>query len=134
MRIPVLKACLLIVFSLLHGQAMAQLFFEDCAQGKCRKAYIEKKEKVGDDQYLVRMIFLTYHQPGTTSADEQNRTARVSCNKKNATVTWGSGKPQAVDKSIFAKPTPKKGKVAEPEKQVKYDETTSLWKKICPAH
>ena len=49
-------------------------------------------------------------------------------------MTWGAGKAQIVDKSIFAKPVLKKGKLAEPQKQAKYDETTSLWKKICPMH
>lgn len=134
MHIPFTRACLLIGFSLLAGQAAAQLFYEDCAQGKCRKAFIEKKEKTGDEQYSVKTIFLTYRQPGTTNADEQNRSAKVSCNRKNPTVAWAGGKPQLVDKSLFAKPTPRKGKISEPEKQVKYDETTSLWKKICPLH
>jgi hypothetical protein len=132
MRIPIMRVWLMILLSLPAGQAMAQLFYEDCTQGKCHKAFIEKKEKTGDEQYFVRTIFLTYHQLGTTNADEQNRSAKVSCNKKNPTVAWGTGKAQIVDKSIFAKPLLKKGKLVEPEKQAKYDETTSLWKKICP--
>jgi hypothetical protein len=134
MRIPLKRVCLTIVLSLPAGQAMAQLFYEDCSQGKCHKAFIEKKEKTGDEQYFVRTIFLTYHQLGTTDADEQKRSAKVSCNKKNPTVAWGAGKAQIVDKSIFAKPLIKKGKLVEPEKQAKYDETTSLWKKICAMH
>jgi hypothetical protein len=134
MHIPFMRVCLLMVFSLAAEQAAAQLFYEDCTQGKCRKAFIEKKEKTGEDQYSVKTIFLTYRQPGTTNADEQNRSAKVSCNRKNPTVAWGGGKPQPVDKSVFAKPAPRKGKIVEPEKLVKYDETTSLWKKVCPLH
>ncbi len=134
MRISIMRVWLMIALSLPVGQAMAQLFYEDCTQGKCGKAFIEKKEKTGDEQYFVRTIFLTYHQLGTTNADEQNRSAKVSCNKKNPTVAWGAGKAQIVDKNIFAKPVLKKGKLVEPEKQAKYDETTSLWKKICPMH
>ncbi len=132
MQKRLMRVCLSIFLSLFVGQAMAQLFYNDCADGKCGKAFIEKKEKIGEELYSVRTIYLTYRQRGTTDAEEQNRSAKVSCNKSKPTVTWGAGKAQTVDKSIFAKPVLKKGKLLEPEKQAKYDETTSLWMKICP--
>ncbi len=132
MQKRLMRVCLSICLSLFVGQAMAQLFYNDCADGKCRKAFIEKKEKIGEELYSVRTIYLTYRQRGTTDAEEQNRSAKVSCKKSKPTVTWGAGKAQTVDKSIFAKPVLKKGKLLEPEKQAKYDETTSLWMKICP--
>jgi hypothetical protein len=131
MQKGLMRVSLSIFLSLFVGQAMAQLFYDDCADGKCRKAFIEKKEKMGDELYSVRTIYLMYRQRGATNADEQNRSAKVSCNKSKPTVTWGAGKPQTVDKRIFAKTVLKKGRFVEPEKQVKYDETTSLWKKIC---
>jgi hypothetical protein len=134
MQKRLMRVCLSISLSLPVSQAMAQLFYDGCAEGTCRKAFIAKKEKIGDELYSVQTIYLTYHQRGTTNADEQNRSAKVSCNKSKPTVTWGAGKAQTVDKSIFAKPVLKKGKLVEPEKQAKYDETTSLWKKICPMH
>jgi hypothetical protein len=129
-----MRVCLSIFVSLSVSDALAQLFYDDCAERICRKAFIEKKEKIGDELYSVQTIFLTYHQRGTTNADEQSRSAKVSCSKSTPTVTWGAGKAQALDKSIFAKPVIKKGKLVEPEKLAKYDETTSLWKKICPMH
>lgn len=124
----------LIFFSLPVSEAAAQLFYDDCAGAQCRKAFIEKKEKIGDELYFVQTMFLTYHQRGTTSADEQHKSAKVSCDKSKPMVTWGSGKARMIDKSILAKNSPKKGKVTESEKPPKYDEAISLWKKICPAH
>lgn len=134
MHMRIIKAGVFLVSALLAGEAAAQLFYEDCADGKCRKAFVEKKEKIGEELYSVKTIFLTYRQRGTTNADEQNKSARVSCNRKSPTVAWSGGKPVPVDKSLFAKPSVRKGKVVEPEKQAKYDESTSLWKKICPLH
>ncbi|MGJ0506092.1 MAG: hypothetical protein ACR652_02965 [Methylocystis sp.] len=135
MQKQLMGMCFLIFLPLFAKEAKAQLFYEDCAQGKCRKAFIEKKEKIGDELYFVQTIYLTYHQLGTTNAEEQNRSAKISCNMVKPTVTWGrAGKAQIVNKSIFAKPVLKKGKLAEPQKQAKYDDTTSLWKKICPMH
>jgi hypothetical protein len=134
MQKQAMGVCFFIFLSLSATEAMAQLFYEDCGDGKCRKAFIEKKEKIGDELYFVRTIYLTYHQLGTTNAEEQNKNAKVSCNQSKPTVTWGAGKAQLVDKNIFAKPVLKKGKLAEPQKQANYDETTSLWKKICPMH
>jgi hypothetical protein len=134
MQKQVIRVCLSIFVSLSVSDALAQLFYDDCAESICRKAFIEKKDKIGDELYSVQTIFLTYHQRGTTNADEQSRSSMVSCNKRAPTVTWGAGKAQALDKSIFAKPVSKKGKIVEAEKQAKYDETTSLWKKICPMH
>ncbi len=131
MQMRLMRVCLSISFSLSLSQALAQLFYDDCTGGKCRKAFIQETQKAGDELYLVRMIFLTYHRAGTTDADEQNRSARVSCSKNKPTVTWGDGKAQIVDKRIFASPGRKKDKVVEPEKPVKYDETNGLWKKIC---
>ena len=134
MQMRLMRVGLLIFFSLSVSEALAQLFYDDCADGQCRKAFIEKKEKIGDELYFVQTIFLTYHQRGTTNADEQHRSAKVSCNKRKPTVTWGTGKAQIIDKGIFAKNIlKKKGKITEPEKPAKYDEATSLWKKICPA-
>ena len=87
MQRRLMRVCFLIFLSLSASEAMAQLFYEDCAEGKCSKAFIEKKEKIGDELYFVRTIYLTYHQLGTTNADEQNRSAKVSCNKNKPTVT-----------------------------------------------
>ncbi len=134
MRTPRMRVGLLACFSICASQALAQLFYDDCTDGTCRKAFIEKKEKVSDDQYLVQTMFLTYRQRHSTDADEQRRSARVSCNKSKPMVTWDSGKAQMIDKKLFAKTNPKKGKITEPEKPAKYDETASLWRKICPPH
>jgi hypothetical protein len=135
MRTRLMRMCPFILNSLLAGQAMAQLFYDDCTGGQCRKAFIEKKEKIGDELYLIKTIFLTYHQRGTTNADEESRNAKISCNKARPTVTWGAGKAQMVDKRVFARSAPKKKhRVVEPEKPEKFDETTSLWKKVCFTH
>ncbi len=131
MRIRLMMACL--ALSLSSSTARAQLFYNGCAAEACVKAYIEKKEKIGEELYLVRTIFLTYHRRNTTNADERNRTAKVSCNKDKPSVAWGSEKARAIDKNLFRKARPKQGKFAEPEKASEQDETTSLWKKVCPS-
>jgi hypothetical protein len=46
----------------------------------------------------------------------------------------GWGKAQIIEKKIFAHPVHKKGKIEEPEKPAKYDETNGLWRKICGIH
>jgi hypothetical protein len=113
---------------------VAQLFYNDCAQGKCRKAYVQEKQNVGNELYRVKSILLTYRRPGTTDADEQNRSAVVFCGKSRPTVTWSDGKAQVIDKGIFANVVRKNGKVTQPEAPVHYDETTSLWKAVCSMH
>jgi hypothetical protein len=127
-----LRVSLSMCCCILSSQAFAQLFYDGCSENKCSKAYIEKKEKIADEQYSVKAMFLTYHKRGTTDADETHKTAKVMCNKNKPSVTWGSEKPQAIDKSVFTKPALKKGKVSEVEKSGKDDETTSLWKSLCP--
>jgi hypothetical protein len=127
-----LRGSLPICFAILSSQAFAQLFYDECSESKCDKGYIEKKEKIGDEQYSVKTMFLTYHDRGTTNADETHRGAKVYCNKNKPSVNWDKGKPLMIDKKVFSKPLLKKGKTTEMEKPAKDDETTSLWKRICP--
>lgn len=131
MRLETKRITLLLLFSLSASQAVAQLFYNDCAQGRCRKAYVQEKLNIGDKLYRVKTIFLTYRRPGTTDADEENKSAVVFCGKSRPTVTWSDGKAQVIDKGIFANAIHKNGKTALPEAPVHYDETTSLWKDVC---
>ena len=49
MQKRVMRVCLLIFVSLSVSDALAQLFYDDSAERICRKAFIEKKEKIGDE-------------------------------------------------------------------------------------
>lgn len=78
-------------------------------------------------------MYLNYKNRGSNTADEETKTAKVNCDKNSATVTWGSNKPQKIDKSVFPKAmNDKKGKASSPAAIKKYDKSTSLWKAICP--
>jgi hypothetical protein len=135
MRIKPVIISPFVLIAILVGQAMAQLFYDNCSGDECRKGYIEKKEKVGEDLYLIKTIFLTYHKRGTTNADEENRNARISCNKARPTLIWGSGKEQIYDNRAFVRLTAKnRRRVVDSDRPEALDETTSLWKKVCITH
>lgn len=82
-----------------------ELFYEDCKDTNCVKAYISQKSKISEGQYRVTTMYLNYKNRGSNTADEETRTAKVNCDKNTAAVTWGSNKPQKIDKSIFPKAT-----------------------------
>lgn len=130
----VLFAALMMPLLLLPAQAYAtELFYEDCKDTSCVKAYISQKAKISEGQYRITAMYLNYKNRGSNTADEETKTAKVNCDKNSATVTWGSNKPQKIDKSVFPKAmNDKKGKASSPAAIKKYDESTSLWKAICP--
>jgi hypothetical protein len=135
MRMKVMRVYPFILNSLIAGQATAQLFYDSCSGDECRKGYIEKAEKIGEDLYLIKTIFLTYHKRGTTSADEEIRDAKIACNKARPTLIWDSGKVQTIGNRAFSMPAVKtRRRTLEPEKPETFDETTSLWKKVCTQH
>lgn len=110
-----------------------ELFYEDCKETGCVKAYISQKSKIAEGQYRITAMYLNYKNRGSNTADEETKTAKVNCDKTIATVIWGSNKPQKIDKSVFPKATSdKKVKVNSPAAIKKYDESTSLWKATCP--
>jgi len=130
----VLFAALITPLMILPAQVYAtELFYEDCKDTSCVKAYISQKSKISEGQYRITAMYLNYKNRGSNTADEETKTAKVNCDKNTAAVTWGSNKPQKIDKSIFPKATSdKKGKANSPAAIKKYDESTSLWKAICP--
>lgn len=130
----ILSPTLMTLLLLLPTQLNAtELFYEDCKDMSCVKAYISQKSKISEGQYRITAMYLNYKNRGSNTADEETKTAKVNCDKNTAAVTWGSNKPQKIDKSIFPKATSdKKGKSNSPAAIKKYDETTSLWRAICP--
>jgi len=130
----ILFTALTITLLFLPGKIYAtELFYEDCKDTNCVKAYISQKSKISEGQYRITTMYLNYKNRGSNTADEETRTAKVNCDKNTAAVTWGSNKPQKIDKSIFPKATSdKKGKATSSAALKKYDESTSLWKAICP--
>ena len=127
-------AALIMPLLLLPAQVYAtELFYEDCKDTSCVKAYISQKSKISEGQYRITAMYLNYKNRGSNTADEETKTAKLNCDKNSATVTWGSSKPQKIDKSVFPKVTSeKKRKGSSPAAIKKYDESTSLWKAICP--
>jgi len=124
--------CTTLTMNTLNSQA-SELYYEDCKESRCIKSYISQKSKIGDNIYAVSTMSLNYKSRGSNTADEDNKSAKIYCDKVNASVVWGGGKAQKIDKSVFAKPSnPKKGKPTQADATKKYDETTSLWKAICP--
>ncbi len=113
-----------------------ELFYEGCEGSNCSKSFILKKTPEKDGVYLVKVMLVKYREKNSTNATEDTSTAKVDCNRNMATVTWENQKATRVDRSIFT--TPKKqtklrrGKASEPEPEKTYDETTSLWKRVCP--
>ncbi len=108
-----------------------ELFYENCVDGKCQKQYLVGKEKIAEGRYKAKVMLLDYKSRASADADERYRFANVICDKDKPSVGWQNASPQRIDKSAYSVKVPKKrGKeVDEPPK--KYDELTSLWKKVC---
>ncbi|NBS35489.1 MAG: hypothetical protein EBS82_06600 [Methylocystaceae bacterium] len=123
----------------MFGAAHAtELFYEGCEGSSCSKSFILKKTPERDGVFLVKVMLVKYREKNSTNATEDTSTAKVDCNRNIATVTWENQKASKIDRSIFAKPLKqikvRKGKLGEPEPEKVYDETTSLWKRVCPAN
>ena len=111
--------------------AAEELFYENCSDGLCQNRYLVGKEKLSEGHYKAKVMLLNYRGKSSGEADEHYKYAEVVCDKAKPSVTWKNEKSQGIDKSVFAAKVVKKGGKAADDPVKKYDEITSLWKKVC---
>ena len=109
------------------------LYYENCESGNCQKGFLIGKQRTDGNQFNVKVMLLNYRGKGPGEVDEHHKSGKVSCDVNKPTVAWTDSKPQLIDKSIFSKKMNKKVAKLNDEPPKKYDENTSLWKKVCPS-